>query len=138
MNKVWNYIQKIKGKCSRSSIKHLKINNSILTSEKDIADKLGETFAKHSSSSNYKPNFQRFKNTVEKKKLNFKSNNNENYNSPFSIDELKTSLSKAHDTASGPDEIHYQLLKHLPDDCLKTLLKLMNDIWASGELPAIW
>ena len=31
------------------------------------------------------------------------------------------SLSKAHDTACGPDNIHYQMLKHLPDPSLNIL-----------------
>ncbi|XP_063436487.1 uncharacterized protein LOC134717918 [Mytilus trossulus] len=51
---------------------------------------------------------------------------------------LKTSLSKAHDTACGPDNIHYQLLKHLPDSSLEALLQLMNNIGESGDLPSIW
>ena len=48
-----------------------------------------------------------------KLKLNFKSSNNEKYNNPFNLDELKCVISKSHDTASGPDEVHYQMLKHL-------------------------
>ena len=138
MNKVWNFIQKIKGKNSKSTVKHLKDNDTFLTSEKDISKKLGETFSKYSSSNNYTPTFQRYKNTAEKSKLNFNSNNQENYNSPFSIEELKTSLSKAHNTACGPDGIHYQLLKSLPDPCLDVLLSLMNDIWLSGNVPSVW
>ena len=35
---------------------------------------------------------------------------------------LQSSLNKAHNTAVGPNDIHYQLLKHLPDYCLKVLL----------------
>ena len=35
----------------------------------------------------------------------------------FSFEELQTSLNKAHDTAADPDDIHYQLLKHLPHWC---------------------
>ena len=62
----------------------------------------------------------------------------ENYNRPFSLDELKKSLGKAHDTACGPDDIHYQLLKHLPDPALQTLLDLLNNIWETGDLPSIW
>ena len=46
-----------------------------------------------------------------------------------------TSLKKSHDTATGPDQIHYQLLKHLPDECLRTLLELYNDIWETGNIP---
>jgi hypothetical protein len=38
----------------------------------------------------------------------------------------------------GSDDIHYQLLKHLPESALPTLLDLMNDIWETGDLPSIW
>ena len=62
----------------------------------------------------------------------------EEYNRPFSLDELRKSLDKAHDTACGPDDIHYQLLKHLPKLALQVLLDLMNDIWETGDLPSIW
>ena len=62
------------------------------------------------------------KNREERKSLNFTSGNLENYNKLFSIDELKRSLSKSHDTAIGPDEIHYKMLKHLPENSLKCLL----------------
>ena len=62
----------------------------------------------------------------------------EEYNRPFSLDELRKSLHKAHDTACGPDDIHYQLLKHLPESALQVLLDLMNDIWETGDLPSIW
>jgi hypothetical protein len=67
-----------------------------------------------------------------------KSKNLEEYNCPFSLDELRKSLDKAHDTACGPDDIHYQLLKHLPESALQVLLDLMNDIWETGDLPSIW
>ena len=49
-----------------------------------------------------------------------KSSNYENYNNPFSLDELTDAISKSHDTAVGPDDIHYQMLKHLPNDALLT------------------
>jgi potassium voltage-gated channel Eag-related subfamily H protein 8 len=37
-----------------------------------------------------------------------------------------------------PDDIHYQLLKHLPESALQTLLDLMNGIWETCDLPSIW
>ena len=70
--------------------------------------------------------------------LKFKSNNYENYNNPFSLDELTDAISKSHDTAVGPDDVHYQMLKHLPDDALLTLLNILNNIWASGKFPTSW
>jgi len=37
----------------------------------------------------------------------------ESYNLPISLYELKNSINAAHDSSPGPDFIHYQLLKHL-------------------------
>ena len=67
-----------------------------------------------------------------------KITNLEEYNRPFSLDELRKSLDKAHDTACVPDDIDYQLLKHLPESALQVLLDLRNDIWETGDLPSIW
>ena len=56
--------------------------------------------------------------------LIFQSDNTKPYNQTFSIYELRTALGKAHDTAPGPDQIHYQILKHLPEASLQCLLKV--------------
>ena len=74
----------------------------------------------------------------EKIKLNFKSSNNEEYNNPFNLDELKDAISKSHDTATGPEEIHYQMLKHLPHKSLQTLLDIFNNMWETGKFPESW
>ena len=37
-----------------------------------------------------------------------------------------------------PDEIHYQMLKHLPDNSLETLLNIFNYIWTTGKFPGDW
>src|SRR5208282_2821711 len=52
--------------------------------------------------------------------------------------ELQAALHKAHDTAVGPDNIHYQMLKHLPESALDTLLNIFNDIWITGNFPSSW
>ena len=62
----------------------------------------------------------------------------EYYNREFALDELKSSLTRAHDTAEGPDRIHYQLLKHLPPESLALLLDIFNYIWQSGDFPDCW
>ena len=131
-------IGRIKGKGSKSTIKHLKVNGDLLTGKSDIANTLASTISKNSSSSNYVPAFQRYQKVQEKQPLNFKSDNGEDYNEHFSISELKTALSKAHDTATGPDDIHYQLLKHLPEPCLEILLHVFNHIWETGDFPSCW
>ena len=70
--------------------------------------------------------------------MNFKSKNNEHYNKPFSLSDLTDSLHKSNDTATGPDDIHYQLLKHLPDVSMHALLSIFNRIWETGILPPSW
>jgi hypothetical protein len=54
------------------------------------------------------------------------------------MEELLQSLSKAKDTAVGPDDIHYQLLKHLPPTSLQVLLNVLNHIWMTGNFPPSW
>ena len=62
-------------------------------------------------------------------KLNFKSANTEEYNNLFNFDELLDAIKQSHDSATGPDEIHYQMLKHLPENSLQALLGIFNHIW---------
>ena len=57
---------------------------------------------------------------------------------PFTIKELQDSLHKAHETCVGPDDIHDQILKHLPDVSFDALLDFFNDIWDDGVNPPGW
>ena len=36
---------------------------------------------------------------------------------------------------NSPDQIHYQILKHLPEASLQCILKVLNKIWETGEFP---
>ena len=138
VKKTWEMIRKINGKSSTLNVGHLNVGDDVVTSKKDIADVLADTFAEKSSSSNYSTSFQKFQNTKDKTKLNFKSNNDEHYNKDFTIKELRKALKKSHDTAVGSDDIHYQFLKHLPLRSLDSLLRIFNHIWHSGILPDSW
>ena len=138
VKKTWEMIRKINGKSSTLNVGHLNVGDDVVTSKADIADVLADTFAKKSSSSNYSTSFQKFKDTKEKTKLNFKSNNNEQYNKDFTIKELEKALKKCHDTAVGCDDIHYQFLKHLPFRSFDSLLRIFNQIAHTGILPDSW
>ena len=89
-------------------------------------------------SQNYTDTFQRIKARKERQPLNFHSHNDEEYNKLSTIEELKTALKKSHDTTPCPDEIHYQILKHLPDLALENLFSIFNHIWESGDFPSSW
>ena len=131
-------IRKISGKNTSSPLKHLSKNHIKATNKKDIADLLSKTFSKNSSSTNYSKPFQNIKKNAEKSKLNFKSNNLEDYNQPFSLSELTDCIMKSHNTAVGPDEIQYEFLKQLPFCSLDFLLQAFNEVWVSGKFPTSW
>ena len=139
---AWDMVRKISGKSKSASYHHLNYNfnnaNETASTKQDIADTLASQFCSNSSTSHYSEEFQKYKKEQEKTKLNFKSSNNEEYNTPFNLDELKDAISKAHDTATGPDEVHYQMLKHLPTKSLLALLDIFNDMWETGKLPESW
>ena len=116
--KVWEMIRKISGKQSNTTMHHLENNDGTKITERvDIANRLAHEF--------------------QQQQLQY-TDNSENYNVQFTIRELCDALKKSHDTATGPGEIHYQLLKHLPRDSLMVLLDIFNDIWASGEIQECW
>ncbi|GFN86075.1 RNA-directed DNA polymerase from mobile element jockey [Plakobranchus ocellatus] len=52
--------------------------------------------------------------------------------------ELKNSVNKSNESAAGPDGVNYQFLRHLPESCLHTLLKLFNNIWTTADIHPSW
>ena len=50
MNKIWNMINRIKGRANSSTVKHLVVDNNTITDKCDIANTLAEQLAYNSSS----------------------------------------------------------------------------------------
>jgi ribonuclease HI len=138
VKKAWDMVRKISGKGTQTSVNHLISNNILVTDLKDISNTLAETFSCNSSTNHYTPEFQQCKKTQEKTPVNFKSKNIEAYNMPFSKTELQDAINNSSDTSPGPDNIHYQFIKHLPENSIQLLLHLLNSIWTSGRFPVQW
>jgi len=117
-------ISKISRKRS-AEVKHLQAGDKEITAVADIADTLAESFSEISSNKHYSSKFQSHKAHAERQTLKFNAHNMETYNTPFSIDESLDALSSSNDFAVGPDDIHYQMLKHLPSEVLNTLLSIL-------------
>ena len=137
VKQTWNMIREISGKHASSPIKFLNTPAGT-ASKKEIADTLGETFAKNSSTDNYTEEFKKFKCAKVKTPINFTSQNTESYNKPLTVEELEVALGKSKDSTTGPDDTHYQLLKHFPSSCKGTLMELFNDMWEKGSFPPSW
>ena len=52
--------------------------------------------------------------------------------------ELRYALNHSEESAPGEDTILYSMLKHLPDEATKFLLKVLNKIWETGIIPESW
>jgi len=113
IKRVWSMIGKISGKRSPAEAKYLQVGDKEITTVADVADTLAESFSEISSNKHYSSKFQSHKAHAERQTLKFNSHNIETYNTPFSIHELLDALSISNDSAVGPDDIHYQILKHL-------------------------
>jgi len=129
-------IRRISGKSTPAAISHLKINNTTIEQPTEIANIIASTIAHNSSSDHYTDSFQWLKSWQEKQEIKFSSDNSESYNLPFSKAELTSAIRKAHDSATGPDSIYYQMLKNLLEIALNTLLRVFNDLWVTGNLPS--
>ena len=98
-----------------------------MTSKKDISNTL--------CSENYTQNFKNIKQQKEKRNLKISSDNSETCKRSFSLSKPKYALSKAHDSSPGPDDIHYQFFKHLPDSSLSIHLIISGK---TGNVPRGW
>ena len=85
--KLW----KIRGRPARR-IGTLKSNGHVYFTTQEIAKCLAGTFAHASRRTNYKPEFLLRKEREEQTKINFESNNEEEYNDLFSLTEMEAAL----------------------------------------------
>ena len=82
---------------------------------------------------------RQFMNELRKASCGDASSLHNSFCSPFSLTELSTAISNfSSSTASGPDQIAYPLLKHLPEPAQLLLLSLFNRSWHSHTFPSCW
>ena len=115
---------------------HLSVNDREVTSHRDIANALADTFLHNSSSAFNTDAYVSIRKNAGKQTIKVSSDNTVVYNISLSMEELQDALRRAHDASAGSDEIHYQLLTHLPDASRLLLLNSFIEIWISGDFPS--
>ena len=138
---LWNFFSKIKG---REPVKTpvFKSNDKYVSDTKQKADLLVKHYQKVSSNEGYDPDFLVNKiqsDTVTELQLNAMEDYSDlNFNKEFSMYELELALNKCKNGAPGPDNIHYDIIKALPQESKFELLKLFNQSWKNGKTPDSW
>ena len=95
-------VRRISGKYKANTILHLIYNNNDITDVKEICNTLAKQFDFNLSSDNYSHMFNRYRLKLEKKTIDFDTNDHYSYNDVFTLHELKQQL-KYH-------VIHHQVL----------------------------
>ena len=134
---VWLKMRKIAGKFVPSPPPVVKIDGDIIADPKLVANAFGNHFAKISSKGNNR-NYREFRLQEEKRKLDFTTNKEEVYNVPFSEREFDHALSKCNDSAPGPDDIPYAMIKNSSYETKSFILNIINRIWKEHLYPKIW
>ncbi|GFQ90510.1 uncharacterized protein TNCT_498051 [Trichonephila clavata] len=70
--------------------------------------------------------------------VEFSSSNEEGYNSPLTLLELRVALHRSGNTAAGPDGLHFIMLRHLSESSILFLLLMLNRIWETQVFPTQW
>ena len=103
----------------------------------DLANCLGRRFEFVSSGLNCDDDFNRGRHQREHP-LNFSTNSRLGYNEAITRKEMDTALDSRKDTSPGPDDVHYSMLKNLPESGKQFLLEFLNKIFDRGKLPKNW
>ena len=134
---VWKKIRKIAGKYIPSQPPVLKINGTNIADTKVVADTFADHFANISRKADDKPHAD-FRRREEQRPIDFTPSREEAYNLPFTRQEFDAALSNCTDSAPGPDDIPYVMVKHAPDNTKIFILSIINRIYREHVFPTVW
>ena len=130
-------MRKIRGR-EVHKISILQQNGRLYTSTQEIVECLAEAFHQVSNASNYSPEFLVREHNEERKEICFRSDISKAYNRKFSMPELNFALQQASNTQPGPDQVHYNMLKRLPEIAHQHLLNIFNKMGIETFISHKW
>jgi ribonuclease HI len=134
---VWRKTRSLQGKHKPIPPPVLMQGNDIVAATTDVANLMGAAFSNVSNPNNYSDHFKPFKESSEKHPIEF-GRLDGLYNTEFNVNNLKSCLSNAGNSAPGEDEISYEMIRHLPPSAMAFLLSIYNYIWNRHEFPDQW
>ena len=137
MSKIWKRIRKIRGIYQNILSPCLVVDDEPITEKDEVAEIMASHYASISSNNSYDPRFRRARQTLERN-LNFDTCEELPYNNPISILELERMLSSSSKSATGEDQVSYNMISRSHPSCKTFLLKIFNKILSSGDYPSEW
>lgn len=129
---AWDKIKSIKGsKSKKKKMITVEIDNKTVVDKKEIAEIFADHFYEVSKMTNE---------TLESNPSTTDPilNDEESYNTPFSIEELEEVLSELTGSSAGEDGIHNLMLKNINDLGKRILLEIFNKCWNEGKFSDLW
>ena len=138
LGEMWDQVRVLTSRRATGAFPQFCVQNTFVTDPLAVANVFADHFASISSTSIYPAGVnQRLTDGTET--LVFGSDNSEPYNAPFTLCELKLSLTQTGNKSSvGPDGLPYSFFTNLNELNLSTLLIAFNNLWANHSFPAEW
>ena len=141
LSQIWSIVRRLTGKRAQPSIpiiRHPGSRDSISDPQQAV-NAIAQQIQQNSSNNNYSPDFlntsQREFNTPPEA---FRSFVEEDYNCSFSFQELQSAITSSGSTSVGPDQLHYDFFRHLPETTLLLILRTFNNLWNNRVFPDKW
>ena len=138
IKKVFKKVNKLNNSNTQAPIISLQNGNDITSNPAEVGEILANNFASVSAESGYSLEFQRYKLTQERRKINFKTNSNFSYNDPISKKEFEHCLSLTKESSAGIDQITYSMIKKSHPSLQKNIMTLFNHIFLEECFPDKW
>ena len=141
ISQIWTIVRRLTGKRSQPSIPIIRIpgHPDSISEPHQAVNAIATQIAFNSSNNNYSREFiqaspRRFATPL----TDFRSVEEKDYNLPFSLSEFKSAIASSGRTSVGPDQLHYDFFRHLPEKTLLFILHTFNTLWAHHTFPETW
>ena len=116
----------------------LEVNGDMIDDPLMVSNLFEKHYSELSSSSNYSSGFQEIQNELRSTLPSFDSDESQSYNAVFPMCELLNAIDSSGSTAVGPDDIHYDFIRHMSKASTQILLNFFNAIWEAHFFPPQW
>ena len=140
INKIWSFVHRMTGAFQQATIPVLHFDGAEAVNNKEKVNMLVKQFQKVHSSNNVSDGNRRRRCEVLREqldKLQINSDNSDNINLFFSLEEIQKVTNQGKDTSPGRDGLGYHLFKHSGELMREEVLALINKVWESGCLPKV-